>query len=301
MKGYKMAKQSHKDKLFENVFQATRETVEVLREHFLIDITSKVFGDANDGYNEKSKEFFRASHAWVELNELYEYAINGEIAGSQYDTENYSDRSFIVTNGEAIVEFLTSNQSQLSQEWQDLFWMADGRFGLDGGEDISLTKLALLGKVDLRTVRNAVSAGQLVTVTKDKMFEHDTAFVENASARRWLLGRKGFKPTPLINTERELIGEVSTPTGFATFLVSQRQQIETDLTADDIAKRTVNHPSVDQAAISELESGVFALHLETVFPIADFYQVSRKDMLNCVMRVFFSEEYKMLTAPSNSI
>lgn len=298
-----MAKQSHKEQLFENVYHATVMTLDVLTSHFLVDINEQVFGTddqiSEDGIR-KSKEYFLASQAWIELNELYEYAINGIVAGSQYDTENYSDRSYFATNGEAIVEFLTSNQSQLSQEWRDLFWMADGRFGLDGGEDISLSKVALLGKVDLRTVRNAVSAGQLVTVTKEKMFENDTVFVENASARSWLLGRKGFKATPLVNTEREQIGEVCTPAGFASFLINQRKQIETDLDADVIAKRSVNHPSVDQTAIKALESGVFSLHLDAVFPIADYYQVSRKDMLNCVMRVFFNDEYQMLITTSNS-
>jgi hypothetical protein len=179
--------------------------------------------------------------------------------------------------------------------------MADGRFGLDGGQEISLPKLALLAQVDLRTVRNAASSGQLVTVTKDKLFDPDTVFVENASARRWLLGRRGFKPTPLINIEREQIHEVNTPSGFAAFLVGQRKQIEIGFDVDDIAKRTVNHPGVGEAAIKELEAGVFALHLDTVFPLADYYQVSRKDMLNCVMRVFFNDEYQMLisTATSN--
>ena len=293
-----MAKQSHKEKLFENIFSATQETVEVLQSHFLIDITEQVFGTDNvlsDEGRQKAKEFFRESQAWIELNELYEYAVNGVVAGSQYDTANYADRSYIVTNGEAIVEFVSTSSYRLLQEWRDLFWMADGRFALDGGEHVSITKIALLANVDQRTVRNAVSAGNLVVSTQDKMFEHDTVFVENASARRWLLSRKGFKPTPLINTEREQIGDVSTPAAFASFLVTQRKQIETELNADDISKRSVNHPSVDQSAIKVLESGIFALRLDAVFPIADFYHVSRKDMLNCVMRVFFNQEYEMLT------
>jgi hypothetical protein len=93
---------------------------------------------------------------------------------------------------------------------------------------------------------------------------------------------------------------VCTPAGFAAFLINQRKQIETDLGADDIANRSVNHPGVDQTAMKELESGVFSLHLDTVFPIADFYQVSRKDMLNCVLRTFFREEYQMLITTKNS-
>ncbi len=298
----KMTKQSHKEQLFESVYHATVITIDVLTSHFLVDINEQIFGTddqiSDDGV-QKSKEYFRASQAWIELNALYEYAINGIVVDPQYDTEDHADRSYIVTNGESIVNFLSSNSTRLSNEWKDLFLMADGRFGLDDGQEISLPKLALLGKVDLRTVRNAVSSGQLITITQPKIFEQETVFVENASARRWLLGRKGFKPTPLINTEREPIGEVTTPTGFASFLISQRKQIEADLDADNIAKRSVNHPSVDQTAIKELESGVFSLHLDAVFPIADYYQVSRKDMLNCVLRIFFSEEYQMLITTTN--
>jgi hypothetical protein len=44
----------------------------------------------------------------------------------------------------------------------------------------------------------------------------------------------------------------------------------------------------------QLEAGVFALPLDAVFPVADFYQVDRKAFLECVMRVFFYEELRML-------
>jgi hypothetical protein len=78
--------------------------------------------------------------------------------------------------------------------------------------------------------------------------------------------------------------------------VQQRKEVEETLDADDIGKRSVNHSSVNQDAINQLESGVFTLPLDAVFPIADFYQVSRKEMLECVMRVFFSEELSMLAS-----
>ena len=34
--------------------------------------------------------------------------------------------------------------------------------------------------------------------------------------------------------------------------------------------------------------------LDAVIPVADFYQLDRKAFLNCVMRVFFYEELRML-------
>lgn len=290
-----MAKKTHKEQLFESSFYATQATLEVLESHFLIHVMDQAFGGADIATEEqKAKEHFRASNAWRELSALYEYAING-VVDSEYDTQ-YADRSYIVTNGAAIIEVLSSGEGRLSPEWTEIYTMGDGRFCLDGGERISLLKLALLARVDLRTVRNAASAGHLVTCKEEKMLEQDTVFAENASARRWLLGRKGFKPTLLTNLEREQIGEINSPSGFGSFLAQQRKDVEEVLDAADIAKRSVNHPSVNQGAINQLESGVFTLPLDAVFPIADYYQVSRKEMLECVMRVFFSEELSMLAS-----
>jgi hypothetical protein len=104
-----------------------------------------------------------------------------------------------------------------------------------------------------------------LAISKDQKTDQANLYVENAVARRRLLGRKGSKPTLLLNTNRE--------------------QIEAELDSLEISKRSVNHPSVNGDALEILESGVFALFLNTVFPLADFYQMSRKDMLNCVMRV----------------
>ena len=56
----------------------------------------------------------------------------------------------------------------------------------------------------------------------------------------------------------------------------------------------VFHPSVGSTTLTQLEAGVFTLPLDAVFPLSDFYQVSRKEMLNCVMRVFFADELTML-------
>lgn len=290
-----MTKQSHKERLFESSFSAAQATFEVLEEHFLIDVVEQAFGGTNFVSEvQKAKDHFRASNAWRELSALYEYAING-VVDPEYDV-NHTDRSYIVTNGAAIIEVLSTGIGRLSPEWTEIYTMGDGRFALDGGENISLIKLALLARVDLRTVRNAVSSGQIATCKQEKALEQDTVFAENASARRWLLGRKGFKPTLRTNLDREQIGDINSPSGFGAFLVQQRKEVEEMLDAADIEKRSVNHSSVNQEAINQLESGVFALPLDAVFPIADYYQVSRKAMLECVMRVFFSEELSMLAS-----
>jgi hypothetical protein len=58
----------------------------------------------------------------------------------------------------------------------------------------------------------------------------------------------------------------------------------------DEKKLVAFHSAVDTHAISEIETGVFKLPIDTAFPIADFYQLDRKEFLSCVMRVFFSEQ-----------
>jgi hypothetical protein len=175
--------------------------------------------------------------------------------------------------------------------------MGDGRFALDEGHDLTIYKLSLLANVDQRTVRNAISAGQMIANKKNGMFEGEQLFIENASARRWLHGRKGFKPTIVPTDPQHLIlKDVKGPADFASFLVMQRKRIGLD---QDGGKLAVLHTCVDARAISQLEAGIFSVPLDAVFPLADFYQVSRKDLLECVMRVFFANELMMLTESSS--
>ena len=62
----------------------------------------------------------------------------------------------------------------------------------------------------------------------------------------------------------------------------------------DDATLKVLHPLLSAKVISEIEMGVFNLPLDTVHPLADFYQVSRKDFLLVVMNVFFGEQFREL-------
>jgi hypothetical protein len=211
---------------------------------------------------------------------LYEYAINGVCNDHPID---------LVIGGSEVIKLATSENSWPSGEWSDIVSTGDGRFALDEGQSVSLYKLALLANVDIRTVRNAVSSGELVTYKID-----DAVTVDNASARKWLLGRRGFKPTVNSNTAVQYnLENVSTPGMFSDFLAIQRQRL--DLATDAVAGKLIPlHPDVTPESLIELEAGVFSLPLSTVFPIADFYQLDRKQFLACVMKVFFFEELAML-------
>ncbi len=53
----------------------------------------------------------------------------------------------------------------------------------------------------------------------------------------------------------------------------------------------VRHTSVNAGVLTQLESGVFALPLDAVFPLADFYGLPQHAFLECLMRVFFRTEF----------
>jgi hypothetical protein len=278
-----------KEIMFNDFFQAALGTMEALELHYEVEgVVEKVFGASiirHEG-QDAAKTHLRASRAWGELSALYDYALHGIV--SELDGPDS-----VVINGADVLKLASSENHSPSTQWNDIIAMGDGRFALDDGEDMTIYKLSLLANVDQRTVRNAISAGQLVANKKNVLFEGEQLCIENATARRWLHGRKGFKPTIVATDPLHLsLRDVAGPAEFSAFLVSQRKRIGLD---QDGGKLTVLHNCVDARAISQLEAGIFSLPLDAVFPLADFYQVSRKELLECVMRVFFATELMMLS------
>lgn len=277
------------DKLFNDFFKAAKGTFHSLEVQYDVNgICDQIFGvDADE---ETGKANLRKSRAWKTLVALYEYAVQGVGPGNKFE-----DPGSLVIDGSDVIKLATSENYIPSDTWDNLIAMGDGRFGLDSGMSVPPYKLALLANVDIRTVRNAISAGELVTF-KDEI--DGEVYVENSSSRRWLHGRRGFKPTVAEESTAGLpIDSVSTPMEFAALLATQSKQI--GLSEQD-AKPSVAHPSVTPQALSELEAGIFTLPLDAVFPIADYYLLDRKKLLQCVMRVFFFEEMQMLSGVPSS-
>ena len=283
-----MAKKIDKEALFVDYFQAAVEVFSTFEAVFNVDgVWSKIIGADNSerhGFSspkteQAAKDHVRASGAWQTLSNLYDYAVDGIIA-DRYDPTD------IVIGGAEVLSFIKTEMRKPAIEWQHITAQGDGRFALDDGGILSLEKLALLAAVDVRTVRNAISAGEL-TSTKNS----EGLFIENASARSWLTGRRGFKPTVILGETLNGLKEITRPSEFSAFLSLQRKKIGLD---GDGNKLSVFHPSVDMRAIKEVEAGVFKLPIDTVFPIADFYQLDRQELLSCVMRVFFGEQLATL-------
>lgn len=270
------------ERLFDDFYNAASGTFQALEIRYGINgVCKQVFGDDVD--DELARENLRKNWAWTTLVAVYDYAIHGIVPDPGHDGE-----SSLVINASDVLKLASSEDYSTSTEWENIIAMGDGRFALDEGSPIPLYKIALLANVDVRTVRNAVSAGELVTF---KAADGDV-FAENASARRWLHGRRGFKPTIVEDESGVLqLERVDTPAMFAALLKEQRKRQN----LEDTTASLPQHPCVTQDRLTELESGVFTLPLDAVFPIADYYLLDRKKFLRCVMRVFFYEEQVMLT------
>lgn len=266
----------NKQELFESFAICTREAVSNWETFFGVEgLAEQVLSEPVHAFN-NADNVLRESKAWKTLISFFDYTTEGVTAGAE--------EMSIVLDAASILTLIRTEMNQPSKQWDDLLTMGDARYGLDEGNSLNLEQVALLANVDIRTVRNAVSAGDLVV---------EQGVIDNAIARHWLHGRKGFKPTVANSSSENLaLEDVRTAADFGAFLKKQRERIGL---ADSAQKLTIFHPCATAGTIQQLEAGVFMLPLDAVFRVADFYQLSKKALLECVMRVFFSEELDTLT------
>lgn len=277
---------SRKDALLSQAFKALDAHLEQL-EKLLddSDLRRLVFGDAGEDVEwPQVAEHLTKTTFGTRLSALYDYAVDG-IA----DPEGGS--SYIVTEAAEVLDFLNvvPGAAQDGATWKDLVYMGDGRVALDEGMSVQVEKLALLAGVDLRTVRNAMSSGTL------ESFKHEgVTYIENASARSWLMARRGFKPTVLVDGAEEL-SQISTPVAFANFFVERRQEVDRlrkDYNSDESSLSAF--PGLDATTIAKVEAGTFDMPICVINSLADYYGLDRSELLSCVMRVFFPHELSAL-------
>jgi len=271
-----------KEVMFDDFFRSAAETFEALQVEFGFDgLADHFFGNKfeesvflDKKHEQVAKKHVKASHAWEKVSNLYDFAVDG--------LANEKETWSIVLDASEVLTLASYDQCPLLPAWNRLIWQADGRHGLESGDSIMIEKLAFLADVDVRTVRNAISAGHLVC-------SEDSSVVDNESARKWLMGRRGFKPTVFAGQTQTDLAGVATPSAFATFLKEQRQRIQ-----ESGGSLSSQHPAVTGEAVGQVESGVFVLPLSAVNPLADYYQLERKQFLSCVMRTFFSEQLQAM-------
>jgi len=277
-------KKLSKEELFEDFVRTSIQVFQKLELVFEAPICNVVTGidwDADESDPETieaAKHYMRNEGGWRWLAEAYDYAFDG-ILGAERPED-------LVTSAAEIISHLDTYKTKPSPEWANFVARVDARFSLDNLKTVSIETLALLASVDIRTVRNAISAGEL---TSQKMGSN--VYIDNASARNWLSGRRSFRPTQMKFVGID-VTSISSPAEFGSFLSVQRKKLGTEM---DDKKLALFHPLINSKAIKEIEMGMFKLPLDTVTPLSDFYQIDRKDFLVTIMKVFYGEQYRALT------
>ena len=195
----------------------------------------------------------------------------------------------IVIAAQVVTSLVThENSSGYAAAWDPIIARGDARFALDDGSDIEIPRLALLAEVSERTVRNAVSAGEL-SATKYE----STTFVRNASARKWLIGRRGWVPTRVGDDHfaDSALEDMSSATALASFLRNKRVRLGKEL--HEAGDRSL-YSVIDADALRALEQGSFLLPLSAIGELASFYEVPDESLLPACMRAFFPKELSAL-------
>lgn len=288
-KSSRLASVSRKERLFEDFYINLLKTSERIENLFGVDgVRQQVFrcdhsfGDPEDG---EAKENLRANRAWLLVSELYDYAVEGIDRTFQRDSTSDDASSLVIDAGE-VIALLTGEEDAPLEAWHEIVAMGDARVALDEGMGIRVESLSLLANVDVRTVRNAISSGAL-ECNKD-----DDPYVGNESARLWLSGRRGFRPTVCAGNSIGSIDDVHSPERFGAFLKRCRSARPVASTQELLL---APYPGLTSDVLAEVEAGVFRVPLSLVAPLANFYGVPRGDLLDSVMRVFFPEELQLLT------
>jgi hypothetical protein len=277
-------KKLSKEELFEDFVRTSVQVFQNIEMVFGIVVCEEATGvnwDANENEPETieaAKHYMRGGEGWRWLSEAYDYAFDGVLGAERPED--------LVTSVADIISHLDTFNTKPSPEWANFLARGDGRFSLDNFKTVSIETLALLASVDIRTVRNAISAGEL---TSQKMGSN--VYIDNASARNWLSGRRSFRPTQMKFVGIGRFTSISSPAEFGSFLSAQRKKLGTEI---DDKKLVLFHPLIDSKAIKEIEMGMFKLPLDTVTPLSDFYQIDRKDFLVTIMKVFYGDQYRAL-------
>jgi hypothetical protein len=139
--------------------------------------------------------------------------------------------------------------------------------------------IALMAQLDERTVKNAYSQG---------LFSGNTGDLDNQALSLWLKSKRSYIPTKGQSVSSDFeIKNVHTSDEFAALLVAQRDKLGKLF---NIKVFQTQHFLFTKNTTHELESGFFNLPLNVIPILANAYLLNEKELLDCVMRVFFPKE-----------
>ena len=186
-------------------------------------------------------------------------------------------------------------------KYRFLYDLTYARWTLDNGDPLNFKELALLAGVDERTVRNAASSKDTISLITKK--SGGSTIVENDEAKRWLANRPDFKATEYIeDTTLDTPRYFEDAAGFGRYLIHRREELS--LTIDEVASAIDSSTEI----ISELENGIDNLHLSQICKLASVLNENRSRFMTDYMRIFHLEaladlkgyDYKITDSSENS-
>lgn len=267
----------NKEQLFEHFYQATCHTLLNLEAHFSIaNVLTQVVGANENADAQKTR--LKASYAWDCLSKMFDFSVDGYL-GDQ-------DPLDLIINGRDVLNLVSFEVSPEASPWTPVLEGAEARLCLEEQRPMHAYHAALLANVDIRTVRNAMSAGELRGTKAD-----GETLIDIDSARAWLLGRKGYRPTIRTADTQSTLSDQKTPERLGAYLKMVREQrIGMDFDQDE----RLGNLGLKPIDIQEIESGIFRKPIDHAKALADYYCIPRGEFLWKVMELFFYEEMSLL-------
>lgn len=223
------------------------------------------------------------------LDELYEYGVNGQ-RDVYFERESDDDDAAFFLQGlddfplmyENTINAIPITLSRHACRMASARWALDEGSGMEIDDEggwvgmgvITLSDVALLANMDEKSARNAANPKHKNHL---KTFNNGArTYVRVNDAKEWLLARRGFKPTVIVDTraERDLakIGFFSKQ-DFGSYLRVQREK--KGLAFADVAN-AIPDCDLTEEKLAELEQGKFYFDPVVFVGLAQLYELDTK-------------------------
>jgi hypothetical protein len=158
----------------------------------------------------------------------------------------------------------------------------------DDAKRIDIHQLTRLAKVSERTVKNAISAGELVSFKEySSILDEKITYITKESAYKWLAGRRNFKPTVVpVNGDIKLL-DVSTPIAMRGFLKTQTQRLIENHFLEGDEKEAMQRYGDELANKSVIE-------MSEVKEISQQLRINYDALLKKVFEIYYQNELSIL-------
>jgi hypothetical protein len=294
-----MAKETviSKEDFFQNIYECALGNFSTMEAYMHIHgIMGQIFGvntyeDLGTAYElptfsikleaQLARNNFMNGPIWYPFECVYEYAINGN---------GYKCCNDEITDCVDFIHILHSDHFQIAPQSHEIVTMALVRHAIEHDPTVNYSDadncnfpkaIAQLAGIDLRTLKNAISAGEIEIISKHVICA--------TSLKQWLLKRKGFKPTFYKKEEQQFV--FNSPVSFAETLKEAKKNLSNSFDPTDLVAKYPEVPNL----IEQLELGIFNLPLDSISLISKTYGIPYPVLLREILKTFYPNELAILT------